>query len=190
MKRWITFALALCLLFALAAPSMAEAAASEPPSLYQVRYYFEHQLLPASFYDTPDDVLAFLKEDGPYELWRRVTESFGLDPTYAESDFRMEVVENEGGIEIARLSLPEPDGNTLCPRVYFVSYPETGKLAYVTVESDTFMPDAYFICGWTPDGTHLNFGSISIPTDDAALAEELEMVKQVSADGFRSSDAA
>ena len=43
------------------------------------------------------------------------------------------------------------------------------------------MPDAYFICGWTPYGTHLNFGSISIPTDDAALAEELEMDAPVEA---------
>ena len=190
MKKWIAFAVALCLLCALALPCMADEAASEPPSLYQVRYYFEHQMLPASYYDMPEEVLTFLQEEGPYELWRRVTESFGLDPTYAEADFRAEVLEDTDEVRILRLNLPEPDGNTLCPRVYFVYYPETGNGAYVTVESDTFMPDAYFICGWTPDGTHMNYGSIDIPADDAALAAELDMVKQVAAGGFQNSDAA
>ena len=68
--------------------------------------------------------------------------------------------------------MPEPDGNTLCYRVYMIYNAETGTAGYYTVESDTFSPDTAFICSWDANGTHYNYGGMDVLDPAAADFEE------------------
>ena len=53
----------------------------------QVRYSFEHSMMPRYFYDRPDSVLGAIYHNGFYPLWKVVCEENNVNPTYPEKDY-------------------------------------------------------------------------------------------------------
>lgn len=188
MKKAIAFLLIICLLLPCAA--LCEAAqTAQAPSLHDLRYYFEHKLLPGELYQNTDQVSAFLRENGPYVMWRNFAQNNGGEVVYTEDQFAMEEVPLEGGGWLIRLTFPKPEDSLLCSRVYLLHNPETNESGYFTVEYDNFMGDAWFLCGWTPKGNHMNFSGVdNLPAPDsadyrAALDKEAEEVVRLFKEG-------
>ena len=106
----------------------------------------------------------------------------GADVCYAEDGFAAEELPREDGLYLMRLTMPRPEDTPLCSRIYLCRDPATDKTGYFTVEYDNLLGEAWFLCGWTPEGVHMNYGSAAaLPDPDdpgyrAALDAEAEQV--------------
>ena len=143
-----------------------------PPA--QARYQFEHRMMPQYFYDRPESVLNGIKEVGFYWLWESVCTENGIDPTYPASDYVEHWYSCSDDTVIAQIELPKPDADTLCYRIYFVHNAETGVTGYYTVEYDGLLGESAFLCGWTPELEHENYGGAALlDKNDSAYEEQL-----------------
>ena len=124
----------------------------------QIRYSFEHNMMPRYYYERPENVLNGLEEVGLYYLWETVCVENGCDPTYPEEDYK-EHWYTSGSGTIVQVELPEPDENLLCYRIYFLYDPENDRTAYYTMESEVLTPGSGMICMWDAEGTHTLFGA-------------------------------
>lgn len=147
-------------------------------SIQRVRYYFEHSILPRYFYDVPEEMLSAIGSAGVFSLWKLICDENGYDANfYNEEDYVNRWYSADDGTVIVQVLLPEPDDNTLCYRVYFVYNAEENVKGYYTAESDTFTPDSEFICSWTEDGIHRNFGTVDL-LDKTSEDYESELLGQ------------
>ena len=172
-------ALLLALVFA-ALPALAESA--EPAwTTPEVRYAFEHNMLPRYFYDDPQNMLGFLAQSDLYTLWESVATENGVDVCYAREDYVAHTYTYDGDITLLQIELPEPDANLLCYRIYFLYNAGTGEAGYYTVESDSFLPGTGIVCMWTKDREHLNYAASSaVERGDAeALKAEADGILQL-----------
>ncbi|MBQ6504547.1 MAG: hypothetical protein IJI57_11610 [Flexilinea sp.] len=131
-------------------------------TLYDVRYAFEHSMLPRYFYEVPENMLDALSGKGIYSLWASVSTENGVDPTYSEDEYISHWYTASDGSTLLQIELPEPDGNTLCYRIYFVYNAENGFIGYYTMESDELMEDAGFICTWNAEREHTILGAMPV----------------------------
>ena len=149
--------------------------AEEGWTVQEVRYQFEHSMLPRYYYDVPENMLDVIADPGIYALWESVTTENGVEPTYSEEDYEAYWYQAEDGTVIAQVTLPEPDQNMLCFRVYFVYNGETGYTAYYTVELEYFLDEddgIAYICSWNADREHALFTDAGIVEKDSAVYEE------------------
>ena len=168
MKKAILILFVFCLLLPCAAiceTAEATDAEASAPTLHDIRYYFEHKLIPHEFYTNAGQFVPFIRENGIFGLWRNFTQNNGLDLYYTEDQFSAMELPREDGLFLMLLTFPKPESNLLCSRIWLCRDPETDKAGVFTVEIDLFTGEAWFLCGWTPNGTHLNFGGASPLTD-------------------------
>ena len=168
-----------------AAPENAEADDTAELTLFEIRYYFEHRLLPQRFYYSPEAAMDSLRGNGLYEMWRSYTAENTAEVAYKAEEFSTREMLKESGIIVLMLSMPEPADTLLCYRIYLCYDPETGTAAYFTAEYDKY--EGYFdegclLCGWNEDGTHRYYSESRIlpdsndPEYESLLAEEADIV--------------
>ena len=190
MKKWVSLLLMLCVLLSVAlgeeSVAVTETAEEEESiSLTDVRYYFEHRLLPHDLYENADRLIPFLQQNGVAALWTNFTLNNDLDPVYTKDQFGTREFPQADGTTILLLTLPMPEVTPLCCRVYLCWNEQTGKAAYYTVEYDDNFGEKWFLCGWSQDGTHLNYGVIDTiqdcndPEYENALAAELSKILEL-----------
>ena len=150
-------------------------------TLFDVRYYFEHRLLPQAFYQEPEELMESLREGGLYDRWSRYTAERSFDVTYPADAFSVREMMQDSGLRMLMLTMPQPEKTLLCYRIYLCFDPETGPAAYYTAEYDVyegFFDEGCLICGWKPDRTHQYFMETQIlpaeddPEYEKKLAEE------------------
>ena len=162
----------------------AQEAEAQTPTLKDVRYYFEHQFLPPMYFDDPERLLETLRDPGIFDIWSWLTGQIGIDVIYQASDFSFREMDREDGIYMLIQEMPKPEETPQCSRVYFCYQKETKTARYFTVEYDNFFGDSYFLCEWTQDGNHMNYGvcnTVDPAADDyeEALAAEADLVAQI-----------
>ena len=151
----------------------------------QVRYSFEHSMMPRYFYDRPTAMLDAIYKNGFYPLWNVVCTENKVNPTYPEKDYIMHWYYTDENAELVQIELPDPDSPTLCYRIYFVYGPGENDATYYTLESDDFEPDTTFLCTWDKDRNHKiintfpNLDKTSSGYQDK-LKEEAEMIARMS----------
>ena len=164
------------------------ARADDEPTLHDVRYYFEHRLLPNELHNNAAELVHFLQANGLYRLWMNFTEANNLDTFYTEDEFSLctltDVRQGENAVLI-RLTMPVPEDTPLCLRIYMYWDPDTGKTGYYTIEYDNFFGDTWFLCSWDKDGNHMDYGTIDTVVDPAdpgyqnALDMEFEKILEL-----------
>ncbi len=164
-----------------AEPAPQDAPTEGGVTLEQARYHFEHNALPRYFYDDPANIIAVLSDRGIYGLWDAFARENGIAHPYAEADYRVNRHDLADGTTILQIELPRPDANTLCYRIYMVHNAANGVAGFYTVEYDNLLGEAAFLCGWSQDHTHTNYGgAATLVRGDAgfedALAGELDQV--------------
>ncbi len=187
MKKLLMILLALCL--ALPAVCLAEAGETETEggeegelTLHNVRYYFEHVLGRSYFFDDPSGWMDILRNPGPYDFWKWVTEQLSFDTTYIEEDFNVRELEKDG-IRMIIVEMPEPEENLDCARIWHCLEPETGNAWYYTVEYNNYFGEAFFLCEWKADGNHMDYGVFEAadPAEEdyeAQLEAEADLILQ------------
>lgn len=190
MKKWIAMILVLCMVtpFAALGEAAVEAAAetaeeTKEYTLYDVRYYYEHKLLPQLFYEIPEDVLVYMQDGKAFDLWKSLTEDVNFPLTFTADQFILRDYPQEDGGTLLQLELPKPEDTALCFRVYFYRN-ALGVNNYFTVEYDNYFGEAAYLCGWTAEGNHLNFGTTDIlepddPDYETKLAKEATQITQM-----------
>ena len=186
MKKLFSLLLALCLLLPCASlGETAESAESEKPTLHDIQYYFQHKLLPNEFYNNAEQLLPFLRENGLYTMWHNFSTANGWDDVYTPEYFTMTEYPRDDGLFLMLLTFPRPESDLLCSRIWLCQDPETGRAGIFTVEYDGFMGETWFLCGWTPKGSHKNYGGawpmvdLADPASREALDGEIDQVIQL-----------
>ena len=189
MKKLIALLLALCLLLPFAAFGEDAAATEdavatedaaqetgEPLSVHEVRYYFEHRLLPQLLFEDADQLLGFILENSINQLWLNFIADLDFVNPYTADDFNQSIVYQTENAVIVRADLPKPEDSPLCLRVYFYYDFNADIKAYFTVEYDNFFGESWFLCEWTQEGVHNDYGTIDTvkPADADDYAESLE----------------
>lgn len=163
-----------------AQPQSDDVSADGGVTLEQARYHFEHNALPRYFYDDPANTIDVLSRNGIYRLWAAFADENGVKYAYVEGDCR-EILYDADGATVLQITLPKPEANTLCYRIYMVFDPAAEQAGYYTVEYDNLLGETAFLCGWAEDHTHNNYGGARLidPSDDDALLAEARQVAEL-----------
>ena len=153
-------------------------------TLEQIRYHFEHSAMPRYFYEDPANMLDVLGEVGVFPVFAALADENGVAYPYESEDFSERLYDLDDGTTILQVVMPRPETSPQCYRIYLVYNSGTGNAGYYTVEFDNLLGETAFLCGWTPDMTHMNYGGAAIldPSGDdyeAQLATEAGQVAEL-----------
>ena len=127
----------------------------------QIRFVFEHKILPAKIISDPVYVITSLISDsGNYinNFYKSLYKQNKLDEQYTNDDFVVSVPFELGGAWVIRIDMPEKNlFPSLCKRIYIAYNSHFTKYLYVTVEALTH--DEYKMSAWI-DGEHEEYGKI------------------------------
>ena len=168
-------------------PETADSRETEKPAvtLFDIRYYFEHRMLPKAFYQAPEETIASLLETGLYDRWSSYTAAHDYAAPYNAEAFDAREMMQDSGIRMLMLEMPQPENTLLCYRIYLCFDRDTGTSAYFTAEYSKYegvFDECCLLCGWKPDGTHQYYSEGQIlpdrsePEYEKALAEEATAV--------------
>lgn len=160
-----------------AEPQTQDDSAAEGVTLEQARYHFEHNALPRYFYDDPANVIDVLSNNGVYRLWKAFADENGIAYPYTAEDCREVLFDADDGTAILLLTLPWPEATPLCFRIYMVYNASTGAAGYYTVEYNNLLGDAAFLCGWSAEREHTNYGDAPV-LSGAVTGEEPELMDE------------
>ena len=126
-----------------------------------IRYNFEHIILPDIFYNNKDDLIEKINKD-EYFL-DKIFFSICVEKKVFDIWVHKYVCKNiqNDEINIYHLTCPEPTITPQCSDIFFVFNNE--KSFIFTNEYDDFLgltDPGHILCGWRKDKTHINFGNI------------------------------
>ncbi len=142
---------------------------------YEVRYFMEHKALPKALRTNRALLLSNLLR-GSEVIGDFYARAENANPDYLcpydVSQFSVshrEYIHKDHAAFIVRVGMPEPECSPLCRAVYVCFSGDNYEDMYFTSE---LAPDGqFFLCGWSADDVHLNFGSPS--EDEFARVAEL-----------------
>lgn len=142
-------------------------------TLTELRYYYEHKILPKYYFE---DTVPFLAEifeaygdsDGEgkidnflYDMIRELAEKNGIAFPYSEDQYKVDMWKLDEDNFMIRLRMPEPDETVLCSYVYLL-FPieDFSQNRYFTVELTEIKKKRkyYCLCEWDKEGVHKNYG--------------------------------
>ena len=93
------------------------------------------------------------------------------EDVFVSVNFRTYIRDNDSCI-VLRVEMPEPERPLLCRAVYLCYGTKGGYELYVT--SELAEDGSYYICVWSDQGAHYNFGDAPAdPNDEMDMAAEL-----------------
>ncbi len=135
-------------------------------------YYFQHKLIPQTFYEDKVKFVNALSAQGASILYsglKEVLEHFKIENPYTLDMFGVEVMQYSKEVIIIKVSFPEPEDVQFCYCAYMIFDPKCKKQMYFCVEKGM---EHSFLCGWTQGNDHINYGSCE-PTDNDALSNSI-----------------
>ena len=142
-------------------------------TLYDVNYYYEHRLLPETFYADRGKFITTLASRGGNVLisgHNAVFEHFGAEFPYSPDMYDVVTMKYDEDTFLLKATLPEPEEPALCYFAYMMFNNSFSELMYFCLEKseDIGLGKPHpLLCGWTDDGKHLNFGPCE--TDEEAV---------------------
>ena len=185
MKKVFAWLLVLTLLcMPVSAMAVNSETANEKSALFNVRYYFEHRLLPSLYFENPEAYISFYETNGIFSLWNAYTEFQDFDTTYTADEFEVRNISPVEDIILLMLKMPEPEETPFCFRIYLYYDQATGTAAYFTIEFDNFFDECAYLCAWTKDMTHLNYVNCKLfrpgdPDYESLLKKETEEIMRI-----------
>lgn len=131
-------------------------------NIYNTRYEIEQRSLPASFYETPKEVIASILDPGNntfYKLFKVLIERTGEPFPYTPGDFSAKCFRFKDGAFGCFVTLPKPESVMLCAHIVYIFTQDLNRLMFFTVEADEFIGHInYKLCSITKDGKHIVHG--------------------------------
>lgn len=130
---------------------------------HDIRYTLEHKILPKWFFEEKQHLIGALLQDH-HILYRVVDDLFrkeDLDNPYTAEQFDIVPVRLDDKNFMLEVFFPEPEESPLCYHSLLFFDSEFEKTGFFTIEKGPLFGDGgkRFVCRWTADGTHANFGS-------------------------------
>lgn len=129
---------------------------------HEIRYLFEHRLLPNWFFQDKDRFVGILLNDKKilYGIIDDIFKKEEVENPYKEEDFSIEAGKITEDIIMVKIVFPEPEDEPLCYCSYLFFDINFEKTEYFCIERGNEHSEEYpFVCGWTSDGSHCNFGN-------------------------------
>lgn len=142
-------------------------------TLFELRYYYEHELLPQYYFE---DTVPFLgemfeadRDDDTessknllFEMILEMAAKRGIDFPYSQEQYKAEIIALNEDDLMFRITLPEEQ--MLCSAIYLL-FPieDFSKKRYFTIEllERKWRKNCYCLCEWEEDGFHVNHGIVS-----------------------------
>ena len=129
----------------------------------EIRYTFEHRILPLNFYEYRTDFIALLlkRKDIIFQVLNDIYREEKVENPYSKNDFEIKLVNMDEKFISIKLIFPYPEEEPLCYYSYLFIDKELQNLKYFCVERGAKPEDAY-ISLWTSAKDHINYGRCSI----------------------------
>lgn len=146
---------------------------------HDVRYAFEHRILPQWFFEEKSRFVGLFLSD-KHMLFRVINDIFKkekIDNPYEDDNFKIEASRITEDIMMLIFTFPKPEEEPLCYCSYLFFDKEFEKLSYFCIEKGNPEGDNYpFVCSWTSDGSHLNHGNCTFEDhNDLLRCAEIHM---------------
>lgn len=127
---------------------------------YEIRYMFEHQLLPQWFFEKKFNFIMVLLEDKEflYKASSAIFEEFEVENPYSKEDFKVETAKMAEEVMVVKMIFPKPEKEPLCYSSYLFFDKEFKKVSYFCIERGD-EEKCPFVCSWEPNGEHNNYGN-------------------------------
>ena len=142
-------------------------------TVHEIRYAFEHRLLPMFFYENQLDFIAALLQDESV-LGNMINDMFKkseVENPYNESAYRVEPFKVTEEVMCMKIICPEPEDEPLCYCSYMFFDMKFEHVAYFCIEKGneegSNMP---FLCSWTKEYAHSNFGNCTLENNNDYIA--------------------
>lgn len=132
---------------------------------HEVRYAFEHQILPHLFYEDKEQFVGMVLQDKGvlYEIISSIFDKEGVENPYVDEEFEVEPIRLSEDVLMLKITLPEPEEPILCSDIYLVySVDDLSTKRYFTVEllERKWLKKSYCLCEREKNGFHCNHGII------------------------------
>lgn len=132
---------------------------------HQIRYMFEHKLLPHWFFEEKDQFVGMILHDKNvlYKIISDIFQKENVENPYSQEQFDMEAAKVTEDVMMMKIIFPEPEDEPLCYCSYLFFDQAFEKTSFFCIEKGNNMGNMRpFICSWSPDGSHSNYGSCSV----------------------------
>ena len=139
-------------------------------TLVEIRYYFEHKILPQYYFEDTELFLSEIldtlnnEEDAGenivYDLIYEMAQKNDIEFPYSRNEYKAELFSLNEDNYMIRICLPEPEEPLLCSYIYMMFYTEDlSKIRYFTVEllEKKKRKNLYCLCEWEQNGFHKNY---------------------------------
>lgn len=150
-------------------------------TLFEVRYYFEHKLLPKYYFEDTEPFLTEMLDaygsDGNnllYDMISDMAKKREIDLLFDEEQYKVKIYQLEEDEFMIKISLPEPQESTLCSHIYLLfSVDDLSNKRYFTIELLEIKRKRkyYCLCEWEPSGFHVNHGYL--PKSGAQIEDKI-----------------
>lgn len=152
-------------------------------TIQDVRGAFEQYILPEWFYEDPTATMNILDRYGLFSLWDYYTQIIvPFETTYSDDEFDVTEIQ-DADFYILRLTMPYPEWEEHCYRIYLCYEPEADIASFYTVEYNKMFWDYCLIYEREADGTYIEYSEtkdIFYPEDpdyEDRLVDEAEYIK-------------
>jgi len=138
-------------------------------NLHDIRYTFEHRILPQWFFEGKSRFVGMLLNDKTV-LFRIIDDIFQKEEVknpYTEDQFGIETAKITEDVMMLKIILPEPEDEPLCYCCYLFFDKEFEKPGFFSIERGNDIVSKTnktipFVCSWTAEGGHNNHGNCSL----------------------------
>ena len=146
---------------------------------YELRYYFEHEMLPNWFYKKTETFIEKLVEEENnflYEGMNLLCEDTEQEMRYTREQYKVYRCNTKKEYIMIYIEMPKPEIELLCYQVYLVLSDDYQNKGYYTVERGSSLQER-FLCSWDQDQFHSNYGETYEDTSriERKIAEIFEM---------------
>lgn len=128
----------------------------------EIRYMFEHGLLPRWFFETTKDFVRTMLTE-PSEFFDNLDRMFEwemVENPYTMEQFQIEHIKLTEDIMVLKLTFPEPEEAPFCYNSFAIYDEKFEKIRYFCIErANGEDSKEAFVCQWTKDERHINHGT-------------------------------
>jgi len=145
-----------------------------------IRYYFEHQLLPQLFYEDKGRFIGKLIEEPEviFQILDVIYTKYEEENPYSEDAYAISFHQISDEAMAIELDYPEPELEPLCYRCYMIFDMNLKKTRFFTIERASDTLDEPFVCSWDEKGGHYTHGGCNL---DDVLESCLEVYGKLNA---------
>jgi len=133
---------------------------------------FEHKLLPQWFFENKDKFVGVILQDKTvlYKMINDIFQNEGMENPYISEQFDLEAEKITEEVMMLKIIFPEPEEEPICYCSYLFFDKDFEKTSYFCIEKGNDFciekgneegQSNPFVCEWTADGAHLNYGKCS-----------------------------